>query len=163
MKLLYNIGQLATCRPEGGQGEVHTIADAAMAWDDGVLTWVGRGSELPEEFRDAERLDAGGRLVIPGLIDCHTHLAFAGWRAQEFEQRVRGRSYQDIAQAGGGIMATVRQTRRAGEQDLVERAARFLEEMLALGITTVECKSGYGLDEDTELKLLRVYRRLADE
>jgi imidazolonepropionase len=163
MKLLNNIGQLATCRPEGGQDEIHTITDAAMVWDEGVITWVGRRSELPGEFRDAERLDARGRLVIPGLIDCHTHLAFAGWRAQEFEQRIRGGSYQDIARDGGGIMATVRQTRKASEQELVERAACFLEEMLSLGITTVECKSGYGLDEVTELKLLRVYRRLADE
>jgi imidazolonepropionase len=163
MKVLANIAQLATCRAEGGQGDIHTIADAALAWDDRLIVWVGREKELPGEYRRAERLDAGGRLVIPGLIDCHTHLAFAGWRADEFEQRLRGRTYLDIARAGGGIASTVRQTRAATEEQLVERAAGVLGEMLALGITTVECKSGYGLDEQNELKLLRVYRRLAGE
>jgi imidazolonepropionase len=163
MKMLANIGQLATCRAEGGQGAIHVIPNAAMAWEGGVIRWVGAERELPLEYRQAERLDAGGRLVIPGLVDCHTHLAFAGWRADEFDQRIRGLSYLDIARAGGGIASTVRQTRAATEEQLVERAAGFLEEMLALGITTVECKSGYGLNEETELKLLRVYRRLAVE
>ncbi|HEX6434751.1 MAG TPA: imidazolonepropionase [Gemmatimonadales bacterium] len=161
MRLLHSIGQLATCRAEGGQGEIHAIADAALVWDEGGILWVGPAAELPAEYRHGDPVDAGGRLVIPGLVDCHTHLAFAGWRAQEFEQRITGRSYLEIAQAGGGIMATVRQTRLATEQALLERAGRFLEEMLALGITTVECKSGYGLDEASELKLLRVYQRLA--
>ena len=163
MKLLYNIAQLATCRAKGGQGDIHPIPNAAMAWDDGVIEWVGSEKELPSAYRGAERIDAGGRLVIPGLVDCHTHLAFAGWRADELEQRIRGRSYLDIVRAGGGIMATVRQTRVAAEADLLQRAAGFLQQMLALGVTTVECKSGYGLDPDSELKLLRVYRRLADE
>jgi imidazolonepropionase len=163
MKLLYNIAQLAICRAEGGQGDIHAITNAAMVWDEGVIQWVGPEKELPTTYRGAERIDAGGRLVIPGLVDCHTHLAFAGWRAGEFEQRIRGRSYLDIAQAGGGIASTVRQTRAATEQELRERAAGFLRQMLALGVTTVECKSGYGLDPDAELKLLRVYRRLAIE
>ena len=163
MKVLHNIGQLATCRPDGGQGDIHAIDDAALVWHEGTIVWAGRAAELPAQYLKAEQLDAGGRLVIPGLIDCHTHLAFAGWRAEEFEQRISGRSYLEIARAGGGIMATVRQTRAATEQELLERAGHFLEEMLALGVTTVECKSGYGLDEATELKLLRVYRRLADD
>jgi imidazolonepropionase len=163
VKVLNNIGQLATCRAEGGQGEIHPIDDAVLVWDEGTIVWVGRAAELPGDYRHIERLDAGGGLVIPGLVDCHTHLAFAGWRAEEFEQRISGRSYLEIARAGGGIMATVRQTRAAGEQELVNRAGRFLEAMLALGVTTVECKSGYGLEEATELKLLRVYQRLANE
>jgi imidazolonepropionase len=163
VKLLHNIAQLATCRAEGPQGDIHAIADAALVWDDGAIVWVGRASELPVPYRGAERIDAGGGLVIPGLIDCHTHLAFAGWRADEFEQRLRGWSYLDIAGAGGGIASTVRQTRTATEDQLTARAARFLEEMLALGVTTVECKSGYGLNEETELRLLRVYRRLSRE
>lgn len=164
VRVLGNIGQLATCRPEGAQGEIHPIADGAMVWDEsGTIAWVGAERELPREYREAERLDAGGRLVIPGLIDCHTHLAFAGWRADEFVQRSQGRSYLEISRAGGGILSTVRQTRAASEAQLLARARGFLQEMLALGITTVECKSGYGLDEDTELKLLRVYRRLAEE
>ncbi len=163
MKVLANIGQLATCRAEGGQSDIHLVADAAMAWNDqGTLQWVGRRRDLPVEYRSAERLDARGLLVIPGLVDCHTHLAFAGWRAGEFVQRLEGRSYLEIARAGGGIMATVEATRRATEDQLFRRAKDFLAEMLALGITTVECKTGYGLDEASELKLLRVYRRLAD-
>jgi imidazolonepropionase len=162
MKVLANISQLATCRAEGRQGDVHAIPDAAMAWDEGVIKWVGAEKELPTAYRGAERFDAGGRLVIPGLVDCHTHLAFAGWRAEEFEQRIRGRTYLEIARGGGGIMSTVRQTRTNAEADLLQRAAGFLEQMLALGVTTVECKSGYGLEPDAELKLLRVYRRLAD-
>jgi imidazolonepropionase len=163
MKVLAGISQLATCRGHGRQGDIHTIPDAALVWDEGTIKWVGPEAELPSEFRDSERLDAGGRLVIPGLVDCHTHLAFAGWRADEFEQRILGRSYLEIARSGGGIASTVRHTRAASEQQLTERATGFLEEMLALGITTVECKSGYGLDLDAELKLLRVYRRLAAE
>jgi len=163
MKVLAGISQLATCRGHGRQGDIHTIPDAALVWDEATIKWVGPEAELPSEFRDSERLDAGGRLVIPGLVDCHTHLAFAGWRADEFEQRILGRSYLEIARSGGGIASTVRHTRAASEQQLTERAAGFLEEMLALGITTVECKSGYGLDLDAELKLLRVYRRLAAE
>ena len=161
VKLLTNISQLASCRAQGGQGDIHAIADAALVWDAGMIQWVGPGLELPAEYRGAERLDADGRLVIPGLIDCHTHLAFGGWRADEFEQRLRGRSYLDIARKGGGIAATVRQTRAATQEQLVDRAAGFLKEVLALGVTTVECKSGYGLTLDAELKLLRVYQTLA--
>jgi imidazolonepropionase len=164
VKLLHNIAQLATCRASGGQGDIHAIHHAAMVWDpDGVIRWVGPERDLPEEYRRAERVDAGGRLVVPGLIDCHTHLAFGGWRADEFEQRLRGASYLELARAGGGIMSTVRLTRTASEGELTERAGRFLERMLALGITAVECKSGYGLDLETELKLLRVYRQLSSQ
>jgi imidazolonepropionase len=161
LKVLHNIAQLATCRPEGGQGDIHVVDDAALVWDGGVILWVGPEKELPAEYRGAERTDAGGRLVIPGLIDCHTHLAFAGWRADEFEQRIQGRSYLEIARGGGGIAATVRQTRAASEPELLQRAGCFLEQMRALGVTTVECKSGYGLEPEAELKLLRVYRSLA--
>jgi imidazolonepropionase len=159
---LDNIAQLATCRAAGGQGQVHPIDDAALVWEDGRIVWVGRRDELPPAYRAAERLDAGGGLVIPGLVDCHTHLAFGGWRADEFVQRIEGRSYLDIARAGGGIARTVRLTREAGEDALHRRARGFLDDMLALGVTTVECKSGYGLDREHELALLRVYRRLAE-
>ena len=163
MKVLHNIRQLATCRAEGKQGDIYAIADAALVWDEGTIKWVGPEAQLPAEFRGAERLDAGGRLVIPGLVDCHTHLAFGGWRADEFEQRILGCSYLEIARSGGGISSTMRHTRAASEQQLTDRAAGFLEEMLALGVTTVECKSGYGLNLEAELKLLKVYRRLAAE
>ena len=163
MMVLAGIGQLATCRAHGGQGDIHVISQAAVVWDQGRIRWVGRERELPTEYRRAERINADGRLVIPGLIDCHTHLAFAGWRAEEFVQRIQGRSYLEIAQTGGGIASTVRATRAASEEELTRRAAAVLHQMLTLGITTVECKSGYGLTEADELKLLRVYRRLADQ
>jgi imidazolonepropionase len=154
---------LATCAPEGGQGEVHSIPDAALAWDKGLVSWVGPERELPHDYQSWENWDAGGRLIVPGLVDCHTHLAFGGWRADEFELRIQGRSYQDIARAGGGILSTVTRTRATSEADLTDRAAGFLAQMGRLGVTTVEAKSGYGLDLETELRLLRVYRRLAGD
>jgi imidazolonepropionase len=161
LTLLHNIRQLATCRAEGLQHEIHAIADGAVVWDDGVIVWVGREKEVPTRYAGARRMDAGARLVIPGLVDCHTHVGFAGWRAEEFEQRLLGRSYLEIAREGGGIASTVRLTRAATEGELYDRAAGFLREMLQLGVTTVECKSGYGLERETELRLLRVYHRLA--
>ena len=161
MFLLEGISQLATCRSDGGQGDIHAIQDGALAWDGDTIRWAGPRRELPPELAGADRLDAGGRLVIPGLVDCHTHLAFGGWRAEEFEQRILGRSYLDIAAGGGGIARTMRLTREASQASLVERSAGFLREMVSLGVTTVECKSGYGLDREHELALLQVYRTLA--
>ncbi len=158
--VLRNIGTLAACRAAGPQSEVHTIPAAALVWEGGEILWVGPEGDLPGAFRDAERWDAGGRLVIPGLVDCHTHLAFGGDRADEFEQRCLGTSYQAIAHAGGGIAATVGATRSTSEEDLQHRAAGYLREMVRLGVTTVEAKSGYGLNLDTERKLLAVYRHL---
>jgi imidazolonepropionase len=160
MFLLEGISQLATCRSDGGQGDIHAIQDGALAWDGDTIRWAGPRRELPPELAGADRLDAGGRLVIPGLVDCHTHLAFGGWRAEEFEQRILGRSYLDIAAGGGGIARTMRLTRAASQASLVERSAGFLREMVSLGVTTVECKSGYGLDREHELALLQVYRTL---
>jgi imidazolonepropionase len=118
---------------------------------------------MPANMGTAVMFDAKGGLVVPGLVDCHTHLAFGGWRAEEFEQRCRGATYQEIAASGGGIMSTVRATRAASDDELFSRARRFSEAMTQLGVTTVECKSGYGLTFDDELRLLRVYRRLASE
>lgn len=162
--VLGNIGTLATCRAEGGQGDVHPIHDAAVAWEGGQVLYLGSQDELPASLENsAERWDAGGRLVIPGLIDCHTHLAFGGSRASEFEQRCLGASYQEIAREGGGIAATVRATRDTPEPELVARAAGYLQEMMRLGVTAVEAKSGYGLDVDTERKLLRAYRHLEQQ
>lgn len=161
MTLLRNIGVLATCRPEGGQGDLHLISRAAVAWTGDAISWVGQESELPAKYAGGDVLDAGGRLVIPGLVDCHTHLAFGGWRADEFEQRLQGAGYLEIARAGGGIMSTVRATRAASDEALLGRAREALDGMRRLGVTTVECKSGYGLDLETELRLLRVYQRLS--
>lgn len=161
MAVLKNIGLLARCSDSGTQADIHLIPSAAMAWDNGRINWVGPEAELPAELATQPQLNAGGKLVIPGLIDCHTHLAFAGWRADEFAERLGGKSYADIAKRGGGILSTVKATRAASHQDLLQRCRKFLSEMTALGITTVECKSGYGLDLDTELKILRVYRELS--
>ena len=163
MPLLKNIAYLATCRESGDQAKIHPIKDAAIAWDKGQIQWVGYESDLPKEYADYEVHDASGKMVIPGLVDCHTHLAFGGWRPDEFAMRVRGESYLDIAKSGGGILSTVKATRAASQDALYEKAADFLDEIAQRGITTVECKSGYGLSVDNELKLLRIYQRLADE
>jgi len=159
--ILGNIGQLARCLESAGQSEIHAIRQAALVWDEDRILWVGPESELPASLVSAyERIDAGGALVVPGLIDCHTHLAFGGWRADEFEQRIRGKTYLEIAAAGGGIRRTVEATRRLTESQLIERCLGFLAEILKLGTTTVECKSGYGLDPEAEITLLRVYAQL---
>ncbi len=160
MTVLRNIGLLATCRAAGGQSDLHLIPRAAVAWEGSTIRWVGPEAELPPDHARGESLDAGGRLVVPGLVDCHTHLAFGGWRADEFERRLQGATYLDIAREGGGIMSTVRATRAASDDELLRRASEALEGMRRLGVTTVECKSGYGLDLDTELRLLRTYRTL---
>ncbi len=163
MPVLTHIAQLATCRAEGGQGDIHAIRDAALVWEDEQIRWAGRARDLPAEYEAMEQIDAGGRLVIPGLIDSHTHLAFGGWRGGEFAQRMRGADYLEIARQGGGIRATMRATRAASAEELTVRCKAFLEEMARLGVTTVEAKSGYGLNVADELKTLRVYRRLQEE
>ncbi|MBT8402203.1 MAG: imidazolonepropionase [Rhodothermia bacterium] len=160
MGILRNIGQLATCASDATQGGAHVVAHAAIVWSGDEITWVGEEKNLPP-MTDHDEHDAGGRLVIPGLIDCHTHLAFGGWRADEFEERIRGSSYLEIARRGGGIRSTVRDTRRAEADHLFDRVRRHAAEMLELGVTTIECKSGYGLTLEDELKLLKVYRRLS--
>jgi len=160
MPILRNIGTLATCGPGAGQSDIGLIPGAAVAWLGDTIRWVGPERELPPEYASWPTEDAGGRLVIPGLVDCHTHLAFAGWRQDEFEQKLLGRSYLEIARAGGGILSTVARTRAASEAELFDRASGFLRDMVRLGVTTVEAKSGYGLDLETELRLLRVYRAL---
>lgn len=160
MPLLRSIGLLARCLPEGAQGDIHAIPQAAMAWDDGVVRWVGPEAEVPVEFRDWPAEDARGRLVVPGLVDCHTHLAFGGWRSDEFAQRIAGRNYLEIAAAGGGIASTVVQTRAHSVPMLVDRARGHLREMEKLGVTTVEAKSGYGLSLASELALLEAYDEL---
>jgi imidazolonepropionase len=154
--VLTNIRILEPCDGRG------SIANAALAWDNGRILFAGPAADLPR-YDESIHHDAGGALVIPGLVDCHTHLAFGGWRADEFSARCQGATYADIAAKGGGIAKTVRFTRAATEDELFARARGFLGEMLRLGVTTVECKSGYGLSLDDELKLLRVYRRLQSE
>jgi imidazolonepropionase len=164
MIVLENISELATCPPGNPQGDAGLIRDAALVVANGEILWAGHSADLPQPYRErqpsAQRVDCRSRLVVPGLVDCHTHLCFGGWRGDEFEQRLAGASYQDIAAAGGGILRTVRATREADAAELLEKARAALDGMLKLGVTTVECKSGYGLDETNELKQLRVYRDL---
>jgi imidazolonepropionase len=161
MPVLRNIRTLATPRAALGPSALEVIDDAALAFREGTIRWVGKAAALPAREDDGEHRDAGGCLVIPGLVDCHTHLAFGGWRAAEYVQRLGGASYSEIARAGGGILSTVKQTRALAAEELLERAEGFVREMVALGTTTIEAKSGYGLDRDTELRILDVYRRLA--
>jgi len=160
MPVLHNISQLATCPPDHPQDDAGLVGRAAVAWRDETIQWIGPHSELPGEFASEPVVDCEGRLVIPGLVDCHTHLCFGGWRDDEFEERLRGATYQHIAASGGGIIRTVASTRGASIGELQRKAQAILAAMLSLGVTTVECKSGYGLDEASELKQLEVYRRL---
>ena len=138
------------------------IANGGVAISGDRIEWVGAMSELPSELREgaASILDAKDRWVTPGLIDCHTHLVFAGNRAREFEMRLQGASYEQIARGGGGIASTVRATRAATDEELFSAASKRLSTLESFGVTTVEVKSGYGLDVETELRMLHVARRL---
>lgn len=165
-----NIGQLVTlagpARPRvgGEMNQLGLMTDAAMLIQDGRVEAVGSYTDLlPVLPKFAHVVDAAGRCVTPGFVDAHTHLVFAGNRAEEFEQRIAGQTYQQIAAAGGGILRTVRLTRAATEDELFEQARRHTAWMLRAGSTTIEAKSGYGLDGETELRMLRVIARLAQE
>lgn len=155
-QLLFNCS-VATMTEGEGYG---AIPDAAVAIREGQIVWVGPRKALPLRTA-AESTDLGGRWVTPGLIDCHTHLVFAGNRSAEFEMRREGATYEEIAQAGGGIASTVRSTRAASVGELIEAATPRLESLIADGVTTIEVKSGYGLDLENELKMLRAARALA--
>ncbi len=137
------------------------VEDAGIAIEGDMIVWAGAMSNLPERFSGWERTDFGGRLATPALVDCHTHLVFGGNRAREFEMRLEGASYEEVARAGGGIVSTVSATRGMDEDALVEDALKRLDALLAEGVSTVEVKSGYGLTVEDELKMLRAARRLA--
>ena len=146
---------------EGGAA-YGAIEDGALLIREGRIAWVGARADLPaHQAVETERLD--GRWVTPGLIDCHTHLVFGGDRSGEFEQRLGGATYEEIARAGGGIVSTMAATRAASEDDLYASALTRLAGLKATGVTTVEIKSGYGLDRDSELKMLRIARRIGRE
>jgi imidazolonepropionase len=139
------------------------IDGAAIALADGHIAWVGDAAELPHEFSGLPKTSLQGRLVTPGLIDCHTHIVFGGNRAAEFEMRLKGASYEDVARAGGGIVSTVKATRKATVDELVIAALPRVDAMLAEGVCVIEVKSGYGLDVETELRMLRAARALATQ
>ena len=136
------------------------VRDAALVWQDSQIQWVGPAKELPAQWADAPVHDAQGAWVTPGLIDCHTHLVWGGSRAEEFRLRLHGASYEQIARAGGGIVSTVRATRAQDEPTLQRAALRRLDALLSEGVTTIEIKSGYGLEAEAEAKCLRVARSL---
>ena len=152
---------LATLTGDAGYG---LVEDGAIGWHDGTITYTGTTDALPgkPESLATHVESVHGALVTPGLVDCHTHLVFAGDRAGEFEQRLEGASYEDIARDGGGILSTVRATRAASEDGLFAQSLPRARGLLRDGATTLEIKSGYGLDLDTELKMLRVARRIGD-
>ena len=139
------------------------IRDGGLLIRDGKIDIVGASDEIEEAARDAEIIDLGGRLVLPGFVDAHTHLVFAGNRLDDFERRARGESYEQIAKAGGGIWSTVEKTRAASEADLFAQATKHAEWFVKCGTTTVEAKSGYGLTLDDELKIVCVMQRLNQE
>jgi imidazolonepropionase len=158
-------GQLLTCArtgaASGARSTLGKITDGAVAAHDGRIVWVGKDSDLREEVRlvrGGQELDVEGRVVMPGLVECHAHLAYASDRADEFQMRVAGATYQEVAAAGGGIMSTVHATRAASDDLLRALTRRRLDHFLRYGVTTVEAKSGYGLATDQEVRLLEVYR-----
>ena len=165
-----NIGQLVTlagpARPRVGDelSELRLVENAALIIQDGRIAAAGSYQDLRSSIPpEATVIDAKGRCVTPGFVDAHTHLVFAGNRATEFEQRIAGATYQQIAAAGGGILSTVRSTRAASEDELLSAARRHRDWMLLCGTTTIEAKSGYGLGRDSELRILRVLARLHSE
>ncbi len=137
------------------------IPDGGVALEGDRITWVGPMGDLPAAYRSLPEHDCAGRLVTPGLIDCHTHAVFAGHRAVEFELRLKGATYEEIARAGGGILSTVSATRAASEDGLLALALPRIDQLIASGATTIEVKSGYGLTVEDELKMLRAARRIA--
>ena len=164
--LIKNIGVLATpmghtAKTGEEQGKLSVIHDAYICLEDGTITEIGTG--LPDHAdMAAEVIDACGKLVTPGLVDSHTHLVFGGWREHELALKRRGVPYLEILAQGGGILSTVKMTREATEGELADKTEKILKEMMALGVTTCEAKSGYGLDKETELKQLRVIRELGN-
>lgn len=157
--LLTHARMLTMDDPQGGYG---LIEDGALGCLDGRIAWIGTHAQLPAGVHAEAVIDIGGRLLTPGLVDCHTHLVFGGLRADEFEMRLEGASYEAIARAGGGIVSSVVATREASEDALFEAALPRARALFADGVTTLEIKSGYGLDLGSERRMLRVARRIGD-
>ena len=166
--LLINAGQLVTCTNESqpkrrqAMRDVGIIENGAMVIHEGHILAIGTSEQIQSEYQSEITINADGKSVIPGLVDCHTHAVFAGNRLDEFEMRIQGKSYMDIMNAGGGIRSSVRATRQASLQDLIALAQNRLDTMLQLGTTTVEIKTGYGLSDDAELKMMQAILALAD-
>jgi len=148
---------------ERGTGPYGLVSKGAVAVDGGRVAWCGRADAMPDDYAAWPRRGVDGRLITPALIDCHTHIVYGGDRAREFEMRLEGASYEDIARAGGGIFSTVEATRKTDADTLLATALPRVDALIAEGVSTLEVKSGYGLDIETELAMLRAARRIADE
>ena len=144
-----------------GDAPYGLLPDGAVAVADGLIAWVGAASDVPTAFEGYEKRDLKGRLITPALIDCHTHVVYSGNRAREFEMRLQGATYEEVARAGGGIVSTVKATRAASLDELVQDALPRVDAMIAEGVSAIEIKSGYGLDLETELRMLRAARQIA--
>ncbi|MDO6444891.1 imidazolonepropionase [Colwellia sp. 1_MG-2023] len=152
--LFVNVNLATMSEGSAGYG---VVENAALAVSDGKIAWLGKATDLPPYDKDSVAvIDGDNQWLTPGLVDCHTHLVYGGDRANEFEMRLEGKSYEEIANAGGGIVSTVSATRKASEQSLFETALKRLTALHQQGVTTVEIKSGYGLDVDNEIKMLKV-------
>src|SRR5437660_8053078 len=158
---IWHNGRLATVR--GDLADLGVIERGVIAALDGRIAFAGSHSDFPSGADAAERIDCAGRWITPGLIDCHTHLVFGGNRAHEFELRLQGASYEEIARAGGGIVSTVAATRASSEAELVAGALPRLDALIGEGVTTLEIKSGYGLNTETEMRQLSAARALASK
>jgi len=170
--LIKNAEQLVTCsgisaKKGNEMADLHIIEDGAVIIKEGVIAAVGQNADIEKQFKksgadhsDFDIIDARGKAVLPGFVDSHTHLVFGGYRAEEFSWRLRGDSYMEIMQRGGGIVNTVNATRQASAEELLQSGIKRLNSMLSFGVTTVEGKSGYGLDRETEIKQLEVMARL---
>ena len=169
--LIKNIHQLVTVRADGDPSrsglsmqDVGVLERADVLIEDGLFRWIGPTGTLKSTLKeDADVLDATGIVALPGFVDSHTHLLFGGTREHEFAMRVEGKTYQQIAEAGGGILSTVKDTRAATKKELKKTASKRLDAMMQHGTTTVEIKSGYGLDEDSEIKMLEAIHELSEE
>lgn len=165
--IIQSAAQLVTCAsPNGAKrgkslADIGLIEDGAVAIHNGFIVGVGKTTDICRIYRSEQVIDASKKVVCPGLVDCHTHLVYAGSRANEFEMRIQGKSYVEIMQSGGGIISTMRATRATSEVDLWSLAKQRLDDMFRLGTTTVEIKTGYGLDIVSEIKMLRVIEQLA--
>lgn len=148
---------------DGSSDGYGLLKDGAIVMDGDRIVWVGPTNSLPSDYAGAAATDLQGRLVTPGLVDCHTHIVYGGDRAREFEMRLEGASYEEIARAGGGIISSVKNTREADEASLLKAALKRVDHLLAEGVTTLEIKSGYGLSIESEMKMLRVARQIGQQ
>src|SRR5258706_14471642 len=168
--LIENAAQVVTCHSRGKlfksgkyQSETGLLKNTSIVTDNGKIIFIGK--QIPASLRKniTKKIDAKGKVVLPGFIDSHTHLVFAGNRADEYSMRINGATYEEIAKAGGGIIKTVGATRKASKQELKRLAKKRIKSSISFGVTTIEAKSGYGLDKKTELKMLEVINELRKE